>query len=129
MATVPARTKLLFATALVALLGAASSADARLDSGVRGTVLYGPTCPVERPGDKCVRPYDATLRIRARGTNRLVTTIRSGKDGRFTVRLSPGRYVIVPVAGKPYPQAAPQAVRVKRHAFTRVTITYDSGIR
>jgi hypothetical protein len=107
----------------------ATSEGSLLDSGVRGKVLYGPTCPVERPGERCVRPYEAALRIRRQTTHELVATVRSGKDGRFRVRLAPGRYVIVPVSGHPYPQASPRRVGVRRHRFTRVTIRFDSGIR
>jgi hypothetical protein len=130
--------KLVLALALLGLLagpGSAraarspESAAARIDSGVRGKVLYGPTCPVERQGEQCVRPYDATLHIRRLLTHRLVATVRSGDDGHFRVRLAPGRYVIEPVSKKPYPHAAPLTVVVKRHRFTRVTINYDSGIR
>jgi hypothetical protein len=120
---------LLSTVAMLATTQATSPGAAPLDSGVRGKVLYGPTCPVERPGERCVRPYEATLRIRQRATHKLVATVRSADDGRFRVRLAPGRYVIVPVSGRPYPQASPQRVRVRRHEFTRVTIRFDSGIR
>ena len=121
--------KLLFAIALSSLVAAPGAGATRPDSGVRGKVLYGPTCPVERPGEQCVKPYDATLHVRRLTTHRLLATVRSGDDGRFVVRLAPGRYVIDPVSGHPYPRAAPLKVVVKRHRFTRVTITYDSGIR
>jgi hypothetical protein len=119
--------------AAVALMASASGltniGGTRLDSGVRGKVLYGPTCPVERVGEPCVEPYRATLRIRRRASHKLVATTRSDAQGRFKVPLAPGRYVIVPVSGRPYPNAAPKPVRVERHRFTRVTITFDSGIR
>ena len=37
--------------------GAAGAARASPpNSGIRGIVLYGPTCPVERPGHTCERP-------------------------------------------------------------------------
>jgi hypothetical protein len=122
---------------VVALAGvialAASSpvgrAEGRLHSGVRGKVLYGPTCPVERIGQTCVKPYETTLRIRKRATRKVVARTRSGTDGRFIVRLAPGRYIIEPVSGRPYPHASPQPVLVRRHEFTKVTIEFDSGIR
>jgi hypothetical protein len=99
------------------------------DSGIRANVVYGPTCPVERPGERCERPYDATLRIRARSTHRIVRTVRSGRDGRFKVRLRPGRYVVEPVEGERYPRADPVPATVRAHRFTRVTVSFDSGIR
>jgi hypothetical protein len=116
-------------TVAIVATQATASAATPLDSGVRGKVLYGPTCPVERPDDRCIRPYEATLRILRQATHRLVATVRSAEDGRFRVRLAPGRYVIVPVSGRPYPQASRRPVRVRRHEFTRVTIRFDGGIR
>jgi hypothetical protein len=103
--------------------------EGRSSSGLRGSVFYGPTCPVQRIGESCVKPYDATLRIRRESTREIVTKVRSGADGRFTVRLRPGHYLIEPISGHPYPRAAPETVLVHAHRFTRVTITFDSGIR
>jgi hypothetical protein len=116
------------AIAAVATLGPASTGG-RPDSGIRGKVVYGPTCPVERPGEKCERPYDAKLRIRTRSTMKIVVTVRSGKDGRFRVRLRPGRYVVEPASTRRYPAAEPVPATVHAHRFTRVTVSFDSGIR
>lgn len=116
------------ALAALALIGHAS-ASTRVDSGIRGKVTYGPTCPVERPGETCERPYDAKLRIRSRSTMKVVATLRSGKDGRFRVRLRPGRYVVEPVSGNPYPRAKSVPATVHAHKFTRITVAFDSGIR
>jgi hypothetical protein len=101
------------------------------DSGVKGIVTIGPTCPVQRPGDPNCRdkPYRTTFRV-ARGRHR--TTVKrfaSAANGHFTVHLSPGRYVIEPTAARVLPRAAPVAVTVKRHRFAHVAIEFDSGIR
>jgi hypothetical protein len=116
----------------VALAGCSShtASAGRPDSGIRGTVLYGPTCPVQRQGQKCVRPYQATMTIRALPSHRIVAhATSSAGTGRFSVRLKPGRYVLVPGA-KGFPtRSRSQDVTVRRHRFTNVTITYDSGIR
>jgi hypothetical protein len=116
------------ATVLLAL-GPASGAAPRLDSGIHGHVLYGPTCPVQRPGLRCERPYQASIAIRRERTGTLVMRVRSGADGRFTACLAPGTYLLVPRNGNPYPRAQSQTVSVRRNAFTSVTIRYDSGIR
>jgi hypothetical protein len=100
-----------------------------LDSGVRGQVVYGPTCPVRRPGHACVRPYQATISILSRPTTRLITRARSSRDGRFSIALAPGRYLLVPRGGRPYPRSSPQAVTVRPHRYTSVIINYESGIR
>jgi hypothetical protein len=117
------------AVAVLLALGTASGATRHLDSGIRGRVLYGPTCPVQRPGRSCERPYQASIAIRREPTGALVTRVRSGGDGRFMVDLAPGPYLLVPRNGRPYPRAQSQTVWVHRNAFTAVTIRYDSGIR
>jgi hypothetical protein len=101
----------------------------RPDSGISGEVRYGPTCPVQRPGQNCTRPYRATIRIFREPANRLVGSPRSHRDGSFSVRLRPGRYRLVPEQGHPFPHASPQDLTVSAHRFSHVVINYDSGIR
>ena len=102
-------------------------------SGIRGTVLVGPTCPALPANDsgKCGdRPYPTELSVyTVRGA--LVKTVSSGPDGKFTVSLLPGRYVI----GKKFseqsilPYLETQQVEVQEGKFTEVRLTFDSGIR
>jgi hypothetical protein len=115
--------------AAVLMIGTASGAQSRPDSGIRGQVLYGPTCPVQRPKQTCERPYQASITIRRQPGGTLVARVRSGTDGRFTARLTAGSYLLTPRNGKPYPRAQSQTVAVHRHRFTAVTIRFDSGIR
>lgn len=117
------------AAAVLLALGTASGAGRHLDSGIHGRVLYGPTCPVQRPGRSCERPYRASIAIRREHAGTLVMRVRSGAGGRFTAYLAPGAYLLVPRNGRPYPRAHSQTVSVRRNAFTAVTIRYDSGIR
>jgi hypothetical protein len=107
----------------------ASGATPAPSSGLRGHVLYGPTCPVQRPGQNCTRPYQATIRILREPGGRLIATVRSRADGSFRVSLVPGRYLVRPQAGRPLPRSAPQIATVYSHRFTSVTVRYDSGIR
>jgi len=37
-------------------IATAGAAQQRPDSGIHGLVLYGPTCPVQRPGHSCPSP-------------------------------------------------------------------------
>jgi hypothetical protein len=114
-------------TALV--IGTAMGAQRRPDSGIHGRVLYGPTCPVQRPGHSCVRPYQASITIRREPAGTVVAHVRSAADGRFTVLLGAGSYLLEPRNGKPYPHAQSQTISVHRRHFTAVTIRFDSGIR
>lgn len=132
----PRRGTLAASVVVLVAAGAALASDARstrLDSGVKGVVTIGPTCPVERypPDPACAdRPYDALIKA-TRGGHTIART-RSGADGRFTLRLAPGRYRLrasSPQAG-PFPFTKDErVVRVRSHRFTRVHISFDSGIR
>jgi hypothetical protein len=84
---------------------------------------------VQRPGQNCTRPYQATIRIRREHGGRLVASPRSDAGGHFSVRLGAGRYRLEPVSGHPFPRARTQDVAVQAHRFTHVVINYDTGIR
>jgi hypothetical protein len=113
----------------LALLGTAASSAGHPGSGVSGQVLVGPTCPVERPAQSCVKPYQGTLRFKRARSGVLVRKLRTDPDGRFALRLSPGRYVIEAVSGHPYPRGSPKPLLVRRHKISHVRIILDSGIR
>ncbi len=110
-------------------LGTAGASSPRPDSGIDGLVLYGPTCPVQRPGHTCVRPFRARITITREPAGTVATRVRSAANGRFTARLVAGRYLLKPQNGKPFPRAASREVTVTRHHFSAVTIRFDSGIR
>jgi hypothetical protein len=122
----PAVAVLLAAT--TAALPASASTQKRPRSGIAGQVVIGPTCPVERVGESCEHPYQATITILREPSRRRVATVRSSADGRFRIRLRPGRYELVPRNRSRYPSARPQEAVVHRHRYTRVVIEYRTGI-
>jgi hypothetical protein len=95
---------------------------------VSGRVLLGPTCPVQRAGQSCERGYQATIAVFTKPRHRLIKKFRSGTDGRFSVRLAPGRYTLSGT-NRGLPRATPVKVTVRPHRFTSVIITFDTGIR
>ena len=102
-------------------------------SGIRGTVILGPTCPTgESPGAyepvPCLTPYAAELVILDRN-NVVVTSVSAGADGRFETALAPGEYVVAPRAGDPYPIAQPLPVEVTPGEYVEIQVNYDTGIR
>lgn len=103
-------------------------------SGIKGTVLLGPTCPVEAsPGDNnpvpCLTPYAATMAV-LDNEGVKVATINSGGDGKFQISLPPGDYVVTPESGADtYPIAQPQSVTVAAGVYTEIQVNYDTGIR
>ena len=107
-----------------------ASSDSK--SGIEGTILISPVCPVERnpPLPECApKPYQATVIVKSADGTRQVARFSSDSDGRFSVALDPGKYLLVPSNGEPYPRAPSQVVRVEPHKFAQVSINYDSGMR
>ncbi len=99
------------------------------DSGIEGVTVSGPQCPVEVVGSPCPdRPISARLVITEHGSTTTVATVRSDADGAFRVVLAPGEYAISSPSPGP-PSLAPIDVVVRAHAFTRVNVMFDSGIR
>ena len=117
---------------MLILLTACGSADLLGPSalqGIDGIVLLGPQCPVQGPGNVCPdRPYQAWIDVRGSGGGR-VTRVRSGEDGRFRVGLRPGRYVLEPESGSPFPTASEQEVDVEDGVYAEVIVSFDTGIR
>ena len=101
-------------------------------SGIRGTVMVGPTCPVERmpPDPQCAdKPYQTLVAVfRASDAVHAVAFTRSGTDGTFEVSLPPGEYVVG--AGESMlPRCAQTPAIVGPEGYTQITVSCDSGIR
>jgi hypothetical protein len=119
------------ATAFV-LLACGSGSASEPDSGIRGHAMLSPTCPVEQlpPAPGCEpRPFATTILVLRASDRERVARTRSGTDGRFHARVRPGRYYVTGSSTGTLPRARTVLVTVRRHAFTYVTITFDSGIR
>ena len=100
-----------------------------LTTGLTGTATRGPITPVCRVDVPCDAPLSSSFEVRQNG--RLVATFRSDAQGRFTVTLRPGTYVIVPAADAPLMHASAQAktVEVGADGLTSVQLAFDTGIR
>jgi hypothetical protein len=103
-------------------------------SGLSGTVVFGPVCPVERipPDPQCApRPGAADIRLVA-ADGSVAARATAGTDGRFALAVPPGTYRVEAVAAAPGPgrgcQAEPAMVTVADTVVT-VAVTCDTGIR
>jgi hypothetical protein len=114
---------------LVACAGRGPSSSR--ESGIRGTVLLGPTCPVETLESPCPDRPLADVEIRVLRGGDVVATVRSDGEGRFAVALDPGRYEVQAVVeeGGPGMSAKPVDVVVTSGVFNEVNVPVDSGIR
>jgi hypothetical protein len=98
-------------------------------SGVEGQVLIGPMCPVEQQGQQCPdQPYQATLTINSLSGVQIMQ-FQTDAQGRFSVPLVPGEYILHPESPNGIPFAGDQSFVVETSRYTRLTVNYDSGIR
>lgn len=114
---------------LVAVGCASSKAGGGGAQGVRGTVVLGPMCPVERVESPCPdRPLQATV-VASDTSGRRVASVRSAGDGAFSIPLAPGRYVLTASGAGEMRFARPVGVTVLGGTWTRAVVRVDSGIR
>ena len=113
---------------LGAVLASGCVAPASPSGGITGTVLAGPACPgPARIGSPCPdRPAAVQLAFQKDGAQ--VASVTSSADGRFTVDLPPGRYVILGAAGR-LPSVRQLTVDVPAGAYVQVAVSADTGIR
>lgn len=128
------RYRVLALTAVLLFVGCGKAA-ARVQSGISGLIVAGPTCPVERvpPEPACApRPLVAALRIWRAGHRAQAKLVTSHANGRFRISLPVGTYTVeaLPQANSPFPRPpAPSEVRVSTGLFASITLSYDTGIR
>jgi Carboxypeptidase regulatory-like domain len=93
-------------------------------------VEASPGCPVERPGHDCRPRLLGDVQVVARPLPAGVTaTTRTRADGRYALRLRPGRYVLVAVMRQVVPRCRTVPVSVTSPAPVSININCDSGIR
>lgn len=103
------------------------------DSGVRGTITLGPTCPVERipPDPQCApKPYATQILVYSKNGSTIVATASSDAYGDYVVALPAGSYTIAPRGGGNMPPTCqPVAITITSHVFTAENLSCDTGIR
>ncbi|MDO8548499.1 MAG: hypothetical protein Q7R71_02400, partial [bacterium] len=105
---------------------------AEYHSGIRGTVMAGPTCPVERnpPDPQCAdKPLQTTITVfRASDPVHAIVLMQSNASGAFQVSLPPGDY-IVGAGESMLPRCTQTPATVGPSGYTSVDISCDTGIR
>lgn len=104
------------------------------ESGIRGTVLLGPTCPVvkEPPDDECAdKPYETTLVVTTSDQARVIKEFHSDASGKFSVQVPPGEYAIrsSAAANVLHYCSTNDTVKVNANEYTETTVNCDTGIR
>lgn len=101
-----------------------------VETGIRGTVLWGPIKPgPSKLGQSDEAPLKASFTVY--GAEETVAQFESDSNGRFEVSLSPGEYTIVPDKRTPIPYAEKQKtqVTVPEDGFVVITIRLDTGMK
>jgi len=99
------------------------------ETGIRGTVLWGPVMPgPERLGQSDEAPLSATFRVFA--AEREVARFKSDKKGNFEMLLPAGDCTIVPDRSTPTlgPQRQKKKVTVPADGFIEVTLRFNTGM-
>jgi len=101
---------------------------------ISGSVLLGPTCPVERdpPDPNCAdRPYSERFNVVKVSGGQIVKTFTSDTQGKFYVEIAPGEYIIRRASNvNIFPSCADtEAFMVRANSNAEVNISCDTGIR
>ena len=114
--------------ALAPLLAFAGAGVGAHVSGLRGVVMQGPTRPVCRADDPCEEPARGIL-LQFRRDGRVVAAAKTTKEGRYSVRLRPGSYVVKAAHRRVGAGLTPRVVRVPRGRIAHVDLHLDTGIQ
>ena len=104
------------------------------ESGIRGMVLLGPTCPVisDPPAEECAdKPYATTLVVTTSDQALVIKEFRSDETGKFRVQVAPGEYAIRSAAASnilPFCSSS-ETIKVNATAYTETAVFCDTGIR
>jgi hypothetical protein len=116
----------------------APSAGASPSAGnVTGVATAGPVCPVERPGDSAcaARPVGGAVIVVTRPDGTEVARLTTAADGRFSLDLAPGDYILVPQPVNGMMGTAPSVpftvgpTGQPGPSPTPLQVGYDTGIR
>lgn len=103
-------------------------------SGIKGLVLLGPVCPVVKnpPDSQCAdKPYSTKLAVSSADQPKIIKQFSSGQDGKFSVNLDPGQYIIIAAPSTTgFPRCSSRnIVDVVAGQYADTVVFCDSGIR
>ncbi len=97
---------------------------------VSGTVLAGPTCPVEQPGDTNCQPKPVQGVVQFRQDGDVVDTALINANGEFAADIPIGSYIAtVDIGDNIFPSCPPVEFEVRTEIETIADINCDTGIR
>ncbi|SRR5258708_1071339 len=122
---------LLFSACSVSTISLAPSQASQ--SGIKGKVLLGPTCPVMRnpPDPQCAeKPYQTQFVLTTPDQSQVIKEFSSDTQGKFSVDVPAGAYFIRSAPGaKILPRCSNASVTVTSNTYANVIVSCDTGIR
>ncbi len=109
-----------------------SGTSKAMSSGVKGVTTAGPACPAQAAENPCLdRAVPASITITRVGSSEPTASVVTGRDGRFRLDLTPGRYVLTArlVGSSPLAMVQRRDVTVTADSYRAMEIRFDSGIR
>jgi len=113
--------------------GTTNGASDEPSTGVAGVVWLAPTCPLEQPGQPCDAERAGRVKVMLsepatsdEATGPTVATAMSDGQGRFTISVEPGSYLLTADAGM---LCKPMPVEVRAGDPVSVALSCDTGIR
>ena len=112
---------------------AGSGSDGAELGRVEGTVFLGPQCPVETIESPCPDLPLADVQVQLTSGDEVVGTAGSDAEGRFTIEIEPGSYMLGTVLEAEPPAstlfAKPIPVTVVANQIVEANLLVDTGIR
>jgi len=102
------------------------------NSGIRGSVLLGPTCPVQRipPDPACAdKPYATSVTVYRTGSQIPLIIGSSDTTGAFEFSLPPGSYMLITGSSTTLPRCGEIIVDVTKNTYVTTKVSCDTGIR
>lgn len=99
------------------------------ETGLEGYAYKGPVLPTCTENTPCTAPFKASFVVWKEGKE--MARFQSDEKGYFKVMLEPGTYTVtLDDKGQVlFPMRQPRTMTVKNGGMTRVTLTFDTGIR
>lgn len=98
-------------------------------SSVIGEVTLSPTCPVQRPGQECVKPFAGAAVQLFDASNNPAGSATTNAAGLFAFSVLPGNYTVrISISGR-LPRCPDTPVTVIENKSASVLIGCDTGIR
>lgn len=96
---------------------------------VEGSVLAGPTCPVEQPGQVCPPAPVAGTVVAIDGEGSTVASTETDATGHYSLGLPAGEYTLHVIVDGLFPTCPDTPITVRSGAPVTANIDCDTGIR